>query len=67
MKIKVTIEEIVVEEFELEIPDNIEDPYTFISDEYYKSNIVLSPGECQFRQMKIHNLDNNTYTEWKAF
>ena len=30
-------------------------------------NIVLEPGECQFKQMQIHNLDDDSWTEWKEF
>lgn len=66
MKIKVAIEETVVEEFAVDVPDGI-DPYDYVRDEYYKCNLVLAPGECQFRQMQIHFLDDNSYTEWKEF
>lgn len=66
MKIKVNIEETVVEEFEVDVPKGI-DPYDYISKQYYAGKIVLEPGECQFRQMEIHNLENDTWTEWQEF
>lgn len=63
---KVTIEETVVETFDFEIPDDV-DIYNFVRESYYNYKIVLEPGECIFRQMKIHNLNDDTYTEWKEF
>lgn len=29
--------------------------------------IVILFGECQFKQMQIHNLDDDSWTEWKEF
>jgi len=66
MKIEVNIEETVVGKFELDIPEGAE-PYDFIRDEYYKGKIVLEPGECQFRQMEIHDLTDDSWTEWIEF
>jgi hypothetical protein len=66
MKIEVSIEEMVVEKFELDIPEGVE-PYDFIRDEYYKDKIVLKPGECQFKQMEIHDLTDDSWTEWIEF
>lgn len=62
----VNIEETVVEKFSFELPDDI-DIYDYVQENYYKGKIVLEPGECQFRQMEIHNLEDNTWTEWKEF
>ncbi len=66
MKIKVNIEETVVQGFDVDIPDSI-DPYDYIAEEYYKGNIVLESGECQFRQMEIHFREDDTWTEWTEF
>ena len=66
MKIEVNIEETVVGKFELDISEGVE-PYDFIRDEYYKGKIVLEPGECQFRQMEIHDLTDDSWTEWIEF
>ncbi len=62
----VTIEETVAEIFSFEIPDDI-DVYDYIRENYYKNNIVLESGECQSRQMQIHNLSDNSWTEWEEF
>lgn len=43
------------------------DIYDYVQENYYNCNIVLEPGECQFRQMEIHNLDDDSWTEWKEF
>lgn len=65
-KFKVTIEETCAETFEFEVPDNV-DAYDFVRENYYKGKIVLEPCECQFRQMEIHFLDDDSYTEWQEF
>lgn len=66
MKVKVNIEESIVEEFEVEVPDNV-DPYDYIAELYYSGKIVLNYGECQHKQMEIHNLEDDSWTEWKEF
>ena len=66
MKVKVNIEELVVKEFEIEIPEDCKS-YDFIAEEYYKGNIILDPGECQYRQMLIHFLEDDMRTEWREF
>ena len=63
---EVNIEETVVETFSFELPDDV-DIYDYVQENYYNCNIVLEPGECQFRQMQIHNLDDDSWTEWKEF
>ena len=63
---EVNIEETVVETFSFEIPDDV-DIYDYVQENYYNCNIVLEPGECQFKQMQIHNLDDDSWTEWKEF
>ena len=65
-KYEVVIEETCVEAFKFEIPDDV-DIYDYVRDLYYKGNIVLKPSECQYRQMEIHNLENDTYSEWVEF
>lgn len=63
---EVNIEETVVETFSFEILDDV-DIYDYVQENYYNCNIVLEPCECQFKQMQIHNLDDNSWTEWKEF
>ncbi|MEL3908238.1 MAG: hypothetical protein P1P64_04400 [Treponemataceae bacterium] len=66
MKYKVTIEETIVETFEVDIPKTCE-PLSFIVQNYKKGNLVLCPGECQFRQMKLHNCNDATTSDWIEF
>ena len=65
-KYEVLIEENCVETFQFEIPDGI-DIYDYVRESYYKRKIVLEPGESQFRQMEIHDLDDDTWTGWQEF
>ena len=65
-KYEVAIEETCVETFQFEIPDDV-DIFDYVQENYYKGKIVLEPGECQFRQMEVHDLDEDSYTEWKEF
>lgn len=63
---EVIIEETVNETFCFEIPDNV-DIFEYVRQEYYRNNIVLSSGECCFRQMLIHSSDDNLDTDWMEF
>ncbi len=62
----VSIEETVAGTFSFEVPDDV-DIYDYVRENYHKGNIVLESGECQFRQMQIHDLDDDSYSEWKEF
>ncbi len=61
---EVIIEETVDETFSFEVPDNV-DIYEYVKAKYYNEEIVLEPGECQFRQMKIYDLSDNSCTDWQ--
>nr|MBP3282464.1 hypothetical protein [Treponema sp.] len=63
---EVTIEETVDETFSFEIPDDV-DIYEYVREKYCNGKVVLEPGECQFRQMKIHDLSNNSWSDWQEF
>ena len=63
---EVTIEETVDETFSFEVPDNV-DIYEYVRENYYNGKIVLEPGECQFRQMEIHDLSDNSRIDWEEF
>ena len=63
---EVVIEETVVETFSFELPEDV-DIWNFVRTNYYGERIVLEPGECQFRQMKVHDLTDNSWTDWKEF
>lgn len=63
---KVVIEETCAETFELEIPDDA-DMYDYVREQYYNCKIVLEPGECQSRRMKIYDSQNNSCMDWEEF
>lgn len=63
---EVTIEETVDETFSFEIPDDV-DICEYVRENYYNGKIVLEPGECQFRQMEIHNLSDDIRFDWQEF
>ena len=65
-KYKGVIEEICVEEFKFEVPDDV-DIDDYVRENYYNELIVLKPSECQFRQMEIHDLETDSITDWKEF
>ena len=65
-KYEVTIEETVSQTIEFELPDDT-DIYDYVRDNYYKGKIVLEPGECQFRQMEVHDLDEDAWSDWQEF
>lgn len=65
MKYLISIEETVVEEFEVDA-DSPEDVLAIASDKYYKEEFVLSPGEVQERKMAIL-LPEQYATDWDEF
>lgn len=64
-KYTVAIEETVVEEFEIEARDSIEALY-IAAEKYRKGEIILCPGEVQFKQMAVLK-PNYESTEWIKF
>lgn len=65
MKYTIAIEETVVEEFKIEARDSIEALY-IATEKYRKGEIVLCPGEVQFKQIAVVAPDNEA-TEWEEF
>lgn len=65
-KYEVTIEETCCETFLFEIQDDV-DIIDYVSENYYDGEIVLENGECQSRQMEIHDLDKGSHTDWIEF
>lgn len=65
-KYKVLIEERLFDIFEVEVPDNV-DIFNYVEDEYYKCKIVLEPGECFFRRMKVLNYSGKKESKWREF
>lgn len=63
---EVTIEETFDKTFSFEVPDNV-DIYEYVRENYYNGKIVLKPVKCQFRQMEIHDLSDNSWIDWQEF
>lgn len=62
MKIKVTIEETVSQEFEVEVPDNV-DESEFVEQKYKSGELVLAPGNLEYTQYMIE-YEDGTQTGW---
>ncbi len=65
MKYTIAIEETVVKEFEIEAND-LEEALNVADEKYRKGEIVICPGEVQFKQMTIVNPYCEP-TEWIEF
>ena len=63
MKYTITIEETVAKDFDIEA-DSAEEVYETAEQKYKSGELVLDPGECQFRQMAITNPSEES-TEWR--
>lgn len=64
-KYTITIEEKVVDEFEVEAND-FSEAIDIAKEKYYKGEFVLSPGEVQCKQMAIVS-PSCECTEWNEF
>ena len=64
-KYTIAIEETVVEEFEIEAND-FGEALDIAAEKYHKGEIVLCPGEVQFKQMAVVKPDSES-TEWSEF
>ncbi len=64
-KYKITIEEIVVDEFEV-FADSSEDAMRIAEEKYANGDFVLSPGEVQYKQMAINEPEDEA-TEFVGF
>lgn len=70
MKVKVTIEETVVETFEIEVPyaeDGLGDATEIGIEKYKNGELVLEPGEAQYRQIMAETMDGSFSTGWNEF
>lgn len=64
MKFTVSIEETIVQDFEIEA-ESLDEAMEIAEKKYKAGEIVLEPGEPQFRQMSAN--DGNHYTDWREF
>lgn len=70
MLVKVIIEETVSETFEIEVPDSddgIGDAVEIGIEKYKAGELILEPGEVQFRQISAEAIDGSMSTEWEEF
>lgn len=65
-KIKVTIEEHIVQSFEIEA-DSIEEAMELAENKYKNGDIVLESGEVHTRLMNAEDPETYDVTEWKEF
>ncbi len=65
MKYTITIEETVTKDFEIEA-NSADEAYETAEQKYKNGELVLDPGECQFRQIAI-TAPSDEATEWKEF
>ncbi len=65
-KYKITIEEMLSETFEV-FADNDEEAEKIASKKYKLGEFVLTPGNLVCKQMEIHNVTDNYFTEWAEF
>ncbi len=65
MKYTITIEETCAKDFEIDA-NSAEEAYELAERKYKAGELMLDPGECQFRQMAITKPSNES-TEWREF
>ena len=65
-KFIVTIEEKVSEEFEVLAEDN-EEAEKIAAEKYRNGEFVLEPGNLVAKQMEIHNVTDDKWTDWIEF
>ena len=64
MKFTVSIEETIVQDFEIEA-ESLDEAMEIAEQKYKAGELVLEPGEPQFRQMSA--TDGKHYTDWREF
>lgn len=63
---EITIEEMVSQTFLVEAQDDNEAMLVAI-EKYKNVDFILEPGNLVCKQMEIHDIKNDTYTEWFEF
>ena len=63
---EITIEEMVTKTFLVEAQDDNEAMLVAI-EKYKNGDFILEPGNLVCKQMEIHDIKNDTYTEWFEF
>ena len=65
-KFIITIEEMVTEDFEV-FAETEEEAIEIATKKYDSGEFVLEPGNLVSKQMKAHNVTDNTNTDWFEF
>lgn len=65
-KFEISIEEMVSQTFVLEASSK-EDAMFMAIEKYKNGEFILDPGNLVAKQMEIHDLEKDTYTEWFEF
>ena len=63
---EIAIEEIISETFLVEAQDEA-DAMCIAIEKYKNGDFVLEPGNLVCKQIKIHDIEKDTYTEWFEF
>lgn len=66
MKYEITIEESISQTFIVEA-DNKESAMSIAEKRYYAGEFVLDAAECSHKQMCIHDMKNDSWSEWVEF
>jgi hypothetical protein len=62
MKVKIAIEEIIVQEFEVEV-SSMENAYDEVFEKYKNGELVVEDPECHGASLMIYD-ENDNETEW---
>lgn len=65
-KFVITIEEMVTEDFEV-FAETEEEAVEIATEKYNSGEFVLEPGNLVAKQMQIHNVTDDEYTDWFEF
>lgn len=65
-KFVITIEEMVTEDFEV-LAETEEEAEVIATEKYNSGEFVLEPGNLVAKQMQIHNVTDDEYTDWFEF
>ena len=66
MKYKITIEETLTQDFEVEAPD-LETAIKNAIDKYRNSEFALQPGNLVAKQLSVSDMQGKNILEWTAF
>ena len=65
-KFIITVEEMVTEDFEV-FAETEEEAVEIATEKYNSGEFVLEPGNLVSKQMEVHNVTDDEYTDWFEF